>query len=1135
MCGIAGILELGGREPSRDVLAAMGRRMRHRGPDGEGVHRDGPCGLVHRRLAILDPSRGHQPLSNEDGTIWITYNGEIYNSPELRRRLESAGHRFRTTTDTEVIVHAYEEDPEGFVEAFNGIFAFAIWDSRRQRLVLARDYIGVKPLYVHRGPECFVFGSEVKALLADPRVPCEPDPRAMAEVLAFQNTYFGRTCFQDIALVEPGEMMVVAADGSIRKRKYWTFRPQEPSRLPRAEAARELRGLVETVVRDQLLSDVPVATYLSGGMDTGTLTALARPMLPDLETFSGGFVLEGVPESLRNYDERDAAFMMSGRFGTHHHFREIAPADLVDSFQAIAWHLEEPRGSTCYAPFVMAREAGRAVKVILSGHGGDELFAGYQAKYRLAEQYGSDWENRWFADLNYLVPRSQASAWLNPDLATPELLAWPREVFDSFVAGSRGMTPTARAQHHDLFVYMQGLLLIEDKLSMAHSLESRVPFLDRRLFDFAWSLHDDWKLSATKGKVLLRESLDGVLPAEILARDKMGFGPPDNHYFRTSLRPWLAHLLLDCGFDGRGIVRPEVVREFLHRQDAGHDLQQHLWTFVSLEMWHRSFMDRTSELRARPGEAETSPVALRLPAAVVATARKPPTLAACVPAPSLSTRMRRQAGRGARFSLRAAKFAARLPLRGTRFALRQVRALPKRCKDLARRAVKRVARWVLPATMRDAMRTSWGLLSGAYANRMRPKLEAMVAKMKLDPAGGPLRLFQGLYHAPQPVFLVQAFRDQGHEAIYETIDLNPGFPMVDVHHKMHHPDFYREHAEVLDNTLLQTNPTATTAGNLDELEKFFTERWPKYDVFHFNWFASFLPDNLDVEFLRASGRPVYFHFRGCFVLTKIVADFTLRGESVADACRHCRKCGWRDQYFNRFFRGVDHASRVFASTPNLCHCSPDFEYIPNSLEPSMEATPPVYASWQRKAGPIVVLHAPAHENVRGYKGTACVRQAVEQLQKEGLDVELKLIQKMSRAEAVRCYGQGDVFVEQLHLGSYGNTAIEAMAHGMPVISSNHPSHAHLTPGCPVVHADPVTLTDRLREVARDFDLRVELGRRSYEWVRQFHANDRVAAHLVRIYEEDLGLRAAGPRNTLGNLRPSYDGVEPADPRLPRAA
>ena len=387
--------------------------------------------------------------------------------------------------------------------------------------------------------------------------------------------------------------------------------------------------------------------------------------------------------------------------------------------------------------------------------------------------------------------------------------------------------------------------------------------------------------------------------------------------------------------------------------------------------------------------------------------------------------------------------------------------------------MKKAAAIVVPPPLRDLCSTGWRLQSGAYAVAMRTKLERALSEIPPPVSTAPLRVFQGLYHAPQPVFLNQAFREIGISSTYETLDLNPGFPMVNVHHPLNHPDIYREHAEFRGGTLLQTNPAITSELNLQQIEDFFFQRWPKYDVFHFNWFISFLPDNLDVEFLRRSGRPVYFHFRGCFVLTKIVVQFTARGESVADACRYCKARGWRDEYFSRFHRGVSQCNRVFASTPNLCHCSGDFEYLPNSLEPGMEDLPSRYETTPASGGPLVVLHAPAHAGVHQYKGTPYVQEAVETLRGEGLDVELRLVEKMSRTEAVKHYGQGDVFVEQLHLGSYGNTGIEAMAHGMPVISSHHPSHAHLAPGCPVIHADPLTLVDRLRELAVDRDLREE--------------------------------------------------------------
>lgn len=442
--------------------------------------------------------------------------------------------------------------------------------------------------------------------------------------------------------------------------------------------------------------------------------------------------------------------------------------------------------------------------------------------------------------------------------------------------------------------------------------------------------------------------------------------------------------------------------------------------------------------------------------------------------------------------------------------------LPGRC--LSR--ILQVLVWpIWPPFMSDYISTWWKLVSGRYGVEMRGKLEKQLALIPRPQPVKSLRIFHGLYHTPQPVFLSEAFKARGHTSIYETIDFNPAFPKVDAYHKMYHPDFYREHAVIDKDTLIRINPPVTNAANLAQLEQFYFERWPKYDIFQFNWFITFLPDNLDVEFLRRSGRQVYFHFHGCWVLEKIIPQFTCRGESVVDACRYCKKKGWRKAYFSWFYRGVSHASRVFTSSPNLCHCSPDFEYLPNSLEQSLEMLPAPVPRKHSPGKPVIVAHS--RENAPEKKGTTHVIKAIETLKAEGLKVELNLIHGVSRDEAIRQYGQSDIFLEQLHAGSYGSAALEAMAQGVPVISSHHPSHAHLAPGCPVVHADPLTVTDRLRELVVNPELRDNLGRKGFEWRKIFHSTEKIADHLLGLYREDLGMKASSPRNTLGNLNPSY--------------
>lgn len=423
--------------------------------------------------------------------------------------------------------------------------------------------------------------------------------------------------------------------------------------------------------------------------------------------------------------------------------------------------------------------------------------------------------------------------------------------------------------------------------------------------------------------------------------------------------------------------------------------------------------------------------------------------------------------------------------------------------------------------MNDYLATGWRMASGRFGLEMRTRLEGQLQIMEKPSVTDKPKVFFGLYHAPEQVFLNREFKRIGLTSSYETLDFNPGFPMVDVHHNMWSPDIYREHAGIDENILTKTNHPVANTSDLDQLLRFFLRNWEQYDVFHFNWFMSFLPDNIDVEYIRRSGRLVYFQLHGCFVIyhNKELVKFTTRGESVVQMCALCHQTGWREEYFSRWYRGIAHANRVFVTNPCWIHCSPNFEYLPSLLESSLSALPAVELKRKPRNQTLVVLHAPSNPYI---KGTPFVQKAVEELRQEGLNVELQVIQKLSRAEAMKKYGDGDVFIEQLHLGSYGNTAIEAMAHGIPVISSNHPAHAHLAPGCPIVHADPLTVKDRLRELLLDYDLRAEIGARCYSWVRDFHGSERISKHLLNIYKEDMGLSPKRKPNILQNKEPRYE-------------
>lgn len=460
-------------------------------------------------------------------------------------------------------------------------------------------------------------------------------------------------------------------------------------------------------------------------------------------------------------------------------------------------------------------------------------------------------------------------------------------------------------------------------------------------------------------------------------------------------------------------------------------------------------------------------------------------------------------------------------VRGIRRLVRGIWRLTRAMRSRLLRAAQLPWRLIMPAGFRIYVSTAARLANGPYALELRQRLSQDRRRRPTEP-GAPLSVFHGLYSTVQPTILSQDLRALGWKSTYETFDHNPGFVAPDaIRTDILHPDFYFEQVEINQGGLVPRRPPLTDSYNLSRLEAYFNERWGAFDVYHFNWFLSFLPDQLDVEYLRRSGSAVYFHFRGCFILTRLAPEFAAQGKSVADACGACKSRGWRDEYFRRFQRGAREASRVFVSTPNLCHCSPDFEYLPLSLDAETSALVPPKSEKARQARTITVMHAPSSSAMESVKGTSHVVAAIEKLKGEGFDVELVMVQNMPRRQAIQKFGEADIFVEQLTLGSYGNTAIEAMAQGVPVISSHHPDHAHLVPDCPVVHADPMTIADRLRELMSDADARAELGRRCAEFVRDFHGSRNVAGHVNRLYLEDLGRLPKCAPNILANREAKY--------------
>lgn len=563
MCGITGILHRDGTAASAVVLRRMTDVIRHRGPDGEGQFVDGPAGLGHRRLSIIDLSAaGHQPMMTPDGRYVISYNGEVYNYRELRTQLEALGVQFHSVTDTEVVLHALAMWGPAALLKFNGMFGIALWDKEERTLLLARDRFGIKPVYYSDGPKTFLFGSEVKAILEHPDAPREVDREGLLEYFTFQNFFTDRTLFRGVKLLPAGCWLKLgAAGGNVHVERYWDYNfTGETTNASVEEYTEELHRLFVQAVNRQLVSDVPVGSYLSGGMDSGSITAVAATQIPGMLTFTCGFDLSSASGIEMTFDERAKAERMSYRFGTEHYEMVLKAGDMERCMNALVWHLEEPRVGQSYPNYYAARLASRFVKVCLSGAGGDELFGGYPWRYYRAAVNTSfeDYIDKYYAYWQRLIPNSDIQRVFRPVWGDVKHV-WTRDIFrDVFASHASELTRPEDYINHSLYLeaktFLHGLLVVEDKLSMAHSLETRVPFLDNDLVDFAMRLPVSAKLRnldkvvrlnendstakkqlfqrSTDGKLALRDMMRRLLPAEIVDAEKQGFSSPDATWFK---------------------------------------------------------------------------------------------------------------------------------------------------------------------------------------------------------------------------------------------------------------------------------------------------------------------------------------------------------------------------------------------------------------------------------------------------------------------------------------------------------------------------------------------------------------------------------------------------------------------------
>ncbi len=624
MCGIAGIYNYGSSAPvGIDPLRAMAASLVHRGPDDEGIYQDGALGLSFRRLSIIDLERGAQPISNEDGSVWSILNGEIYNYLDLREDLENKGHRFKTKADSEVIPHLYEEYGHSFAEHMRGMFAVGLWDAVKRQLLVVRDRLGIKPVYYWDDGSTFAFASEIKGLLASGVVERGVDLQALSDYITFRYVPAPATMFRGVMKVPPGHMLTVGEAG-LRIDQYWDFRFESGPNGGDRDLEERLRVMLRECVRMRLMSDVPLGALLSGGIDSSMIVATMSDLVDSpVKTFSVGF------ESAGPLSELPYAKMISERFGTDHHEILVNYDDLVRNLPDLVWHQDEPVTEPAAIPTYMVSKLAREhVVVVLTGEGADELFAGYPqygleswaARYQmipgairdrlirpivsslpfgfrrlrvversLSTVSDADRWSSWFAGFAGAEKESLLSKDLMASVEDPT----GARVFERHISRLGAAHPVEKMLYVDTKVWLPDDLLMKmDKMSMAASLEARVPFLDHKLVEFAAGMPLRVKLDGLQGKGVLRRMAKGVLPKEIIGRKKVGFVVPINVWFRRDLKPLLESMLFSSRSLDRGYFEPGYLSKLVTEHTAGKvDHRRELWTLLNLELWLRTFID----------------------------------------------------------------------------------------------------------------------------------------------------------------------------------------------------------------------------------------------------------------------------------------------------------------------------------------------------------------------------------------------------------------------------------------------------------------------------------------------------------------------------------------------------------------
>ncbi|MCB0195118.1 MAG: asparagine synthase (glutamine-hydrolyzing) [Anaerolineae bacterium] len=630
MCGICGYISLDNDNAVHEsVLKNMCRTMRHRGPDDEGYYVDANAGIGMRRLSIIDLSTGHQPITNEDGSLWIVFNGEIYNYRELRNRLESKGHRFSTQTDTEAIVHAYEEYGEDCVTHLNGMFGFAIWDKNNRRLFLARDRLGIKPMYYWVSGDRLYFGSELKAVIAHPDVPRELNPIALNHFLTLEYIPAPWTILKDVKKLPAGHTLTFQK-GKCDIKQYWDIGYQQMPKTDE-ECIEALTSLIKDAVNLRLVSDVPLGAFLSGGIDSSTIVSFMSELMSEpVKTFSIGF-------GDRTYNELPYARAVAAHFGTDH-YEEFLEPDILPMVERLVGHLDEPFGDFSIFPtYLVSEVARRHVTVVLSGDGGDELFGGYDTY--IAQSYADRYyqylprpirqgvlpalmdklppqpakkglinKAKRFVEGGALSPSLQHTRWMtfmndkdknqlfNSDFRLTMNGNTPAALIENYFSRVSHLDPLAQQQYVDVKTYLVDDILTKvDRMSMAPSIEARVPLLDHRIVEFALNLPPHLKMNSGRTKVILRKIVENRLPDVILNKPKEGFSIPIKHWLRGPLNPLMMDLLSPDTIKQRNYFQPQCVAGWIDEHLNSKANHSHrLWALMVFELWHRQALDNVN-------------------------------------------------------------------------------------------------------------------------------------------------------------------------------------------------------------------------------------------------------------------------------------------------------------------------------------------------------------------------------------------------------------------------------------------------------------------------------------------------------------------------------------------------------------